>query len=235
MERVQRGATRAGVYEELKGAGLERGQCEGRGADEDGAGPLLDWVKSRSAAFRGVTEGTMGRDEGYRFMALGTYVERADNTVRLLDVKYAQYEDTQVHEARDFIQYYQWSALMQALSAFETYRRFYHDAVHPLRVAEMMIFDRRMPRSLVTCCSILLQCLTLLADRPGTEAERQAGALASRLRYGRMDEVVDMGMETFLKTFMTQLDILTGAIVQQFMVSTDTGSSAQSQRQTVLS
>src|SRR5690606_8322833 len=101
---------------------------------------------------------------------------------------------------------------------------------------EMMIFDRRMPRSLVTCCSILLQCLELLADQPGTEAERQAGALASRLRYGRMDEVVDMGMQKFLQAFMEQLDTLTDTIVQQFMVSTHTGGgSTQSQRQTVLS
>lgn len=226
LGRAQRGAITAEMFQELNTSWLELDEFTSDLADEDGVGALLDWVKTRSAAFRGVTEGTMGRDEGYRFMALGTFVERADNTVRLLDVKYAQYEDTQVHEARDFTQYYQWSALMQALSSFETYRKFYHDAVRPLRVAEMMIFDRRMPRSLVNCCNILLQCLVLLSEHPGTEAERQAGALASSLRYGRMVDVVDTGMQAFLADFMTRLDALTDTIVAQFMTSTDTGSSS---------
>lgn len=231
LGRAQRGAITAEMFQELNTSWLELDQFDGQSTDEDGVGNLLDWIKSRSAAFRGVTEGTMGRDEGYRFMALGTHVERADNTVRLLDVKYAEHEDTQVHETRDFIQYYQWSALMQALSSFETYRRFYHDAVRPLRVAEMLIFDQRMPRSLANCCSILLHCLSLLAEHPGTEGERQAGALASSLRYGRMADVLETGMQVFLHDFMDRLEALTEAIVAQFMTSTDTRSSGSDQMQ----
>lgn len=224
--RAQRVAITAEMYQELNTSWLDLENQVGSGTDaEDGLGPFLDWVKRCSAAFRGVTDGTMGRDEGYRFMALGTHVERADNTVRLLDVKYAPYADTKVNEENDFVQYYQWSALMQALSLFETYRKFYQDAVRPVRVAEMMIFDRRLPRSLVTCTGILLRCLRHLVDHSGTEVERQAGALDARLRYGRMNEVLDTGMEAFLDGFMTDLDALTEAIVTQFMVSTETGNS----------
>ncbi len=223
LGRAQRDSITAEMYQELNVSWLDLDRFDRHGSDEDDAADLLDWVKTRSAAFRGVSEGTMGRDEGYRFMALGTHVERADNTVRLLDVKYASYDDTQVHEPSNFTQYYQWSALMQAMSSFETYRHFYHDAVRPLRVAEMMIFDRRMPRSLVTCCAILLECLKRLSGHPGTEAERRAGALASSLRYGSMDDVLEVGMQAFLESFMARLDALTVTIVAQFMTSTDTG------------
>ncbi len=236
LGRAQRDSITAEMYQEINASWLELERFERQWSDEDGAGPMLDWVKTRSAAFRGVTDGTMGRDEGYRFMALGTHVERADNTVRLLDVKYARYEDTEVHESRDFTQYYQWSALLQAMSSFETYRRFYHDSVRPLRVAEMMIFDRRMPRSLATCCGILLQCLNRLSQRPDTEAERRAGALSSSLRYGSMDEVLDVGMQAYLEQFMVRLEALTDAIVAQFMTATDTGGNGHSaQAQTLLS
>lgn len=235
LGRAQRGAITAEMYQELNTSWLDINQFAGGGEADDGTTHFLDWVKTRAAAFRGVTVGTMGRDEGYRFMQVGTFVERADNTARLLDIKYAQAEDTKVHEARDFIQYYQWSALLQAMSAFETYRKTYRDGVRPLHVAEMMIFHDGMPRSLVKCCDTLLECLDSLAERPGGEAVRQAGALASSLRYGRMADVLKMGMKPFIDDFMQRLDGLTEAIVAQFMTSTDTSDSQSQQTSVVVS
>lgn len=223
LGRAQRGAITAEMYQELNTSWLELEEAVDGATSSDEVTRFLEWVKTRSAAFRGVTIGTMGRDEGYHFLALGTAVERADNTVRLLDIKYAQAEESDGN-SRDFIQYYQWSAMLQAMSAFETYRKTYRDAVNPLHVSEMMIFQQDMPHSLAVCTQSLHRILGILADEPRTEAVRQAGALAASLSYGRMQDVVEQGIKVFLDDFMLRLERLTQAIVDQFMTSTDTGS-----------
>ncbi|RAP57957.1 alpha-E domain-containing protein [Oleiagrimonas sp. MCCC 1A03011] len=222
LGRAQRGAITAEMYQELNTSWLDLAEAGEGAADSDGVSAFLEWVKTRSAAFRGVTFGTMGRDEGYHFMALGTAVERADNTVRLLDIKYAQSEE---HESssRDFIQYYQWSAMLQSMSAFETYRKNYRDAVDPLHVSEMMIFQPDMPHSLTACTQSIYRILEVLAQDPRSEVVRKSGALAARLRYGCMSEVLDQGIKAFLDDFMQQLHGLTQAIVDAFMTSTATG------------
>ncbi len=232
LGRAQRGAITAEMYQELNTSWLDVHGMDEETSAEEGLSSFLEWVKLRSAAFRGVTMGTMGREEGYSFMALGTFVERADNTVRLLDIKYAQAQDTDVHEERNFIQYYQWSAMLQALSAFEVYRRVYRDAVSPLHVAELLIFRQDMPRSLAVCCQTLLDILTDLADDPHIEAVRLAGALACEIRYGRLQDVLEEGLKPFLDRFMRQLDGITREIVNEFMTSTDPGvSMTQNQSQ----
>lgn len=223
LGRAQRGAITAEMYQELNTSWLDLQHAGEGAATGDGLPPFLEWVKTRSAAFRGVTLGTMGRDEGYHFMALGTAVERADNTVRLLDIKYAQAEETEGSSSRDFIQYYQWSAMLQAISAFETYRKTYREAVRPLHVSEMLIFQQDMPRSLAVCSQWLHRILEVLADQPRSEAVRQSGALAASLRYGRMQDVVEQGIKTFLDDFIQRLDDLHQAIVEEFMTSIDIG------------
>jgi uncharacterized alpha-E superfamily protein len=225
LGRAQRGAITAEMYQELNTSWLELEEASEDAATSDGLSPFLEWVKTRSAAFRGVTLGTMSRDEGYHFMTLGTSVERADNTVRLLDIKFAQGDEGE-SGSRDFIQYYQWSAMLQAISAFEAYRKHYRDAVLPVHVSEMMIFQQDMPRSLATCTRWLHRILEMLSDTPGSEAERQAGALAASLRYGRMRDVEQQGIKVFLDDFMQRLGRLSQAIVDQFMTSTHTGNAS---------
>jgi uncharacterized alpha-E superfamily protein len=226
LGRAQRGAITAEMYQELNTSWLDLAEAAEGAASSDGLSGFLDWVKTRSAAFRGVTLGTMSRDEGYHFMTLGTAVERADNTVRLLDIKYAQAEESDGN-SRDFIQYYQWSAMLQAMSAFEAYRKAYRDAVHPLHVSEMMIFQQDMPRSLAVCSRWLHRILELLSEDGRSEAVRQAGALAASLRFGRMQDVMEQGMRSFLDDFMQRLEALNQAIVDQFMTSIDTGVSVE--------
>jgi len=224
LGRAQRGAITAEMYQELNASWLELAEASDGASSSDGVNPFLEWVKTRSAAFRGVTIGTMGRDEGYHFMALGTAVERADNTVRLLDIKYARADEND-SGSRDFIQYYQWSAMLQAMSAFETYRKTYRDAVDPLHVSEMMIFQQDMPHSLATCTQSMHRILEILAESPRSEVVRHAGALAARLRYGCMEDVREAGIRVFLGDFMQRLDTLTQAIVDEFMTSTEIGNS----------
>ena len=118
-----------------------------------GVSEFLDWVKMRSHLFRGVTFGTMLRDEAYHFIRLGTHLERADNTARILDIKY----HILLPSAADVggaVDYYQWASLLQSLSGFESYRKIYSDVITPRRVAELLILRDDMPRSLHSCMKL---------------------------------------------------------------------------------
>src|SRR5919107_797601 len=111
---------------------------------------FFDWVKERSHLFRGVTYGTIMRGEAFNFSRLGTFIERADDTARILDVKY-HILLPRVEDVGGALDYYQWAALLKSVSSFETYRIIYRDQIRPINVAELLILDRRMPRSLAAC------------------------------------------------------------------------------------
>lgn len=123
---------------------------------------FFEWVKFRSHLSRGVTIGTMLKDEAFYFVRLGSFLERADNTARLIDVKYQNTdgEGERRSPARDHdseaspdrpLDFYHWAALLRSVSAFETYRKVYRDVITPSRVAELLILRGDMPRSLASC------------------------------------------------------------------------------------
>ena len=99
---------------------------------------FFDWVKERSHLFRGVTFGTIMRGEAFNFSRLGTFIERADATARILDVKY-HILLPRVEDVGGALDYYQWTALLRSVSRFETYRTIYRDQITPINVAELLI------------------------------------------------------------------------------------------------
>ena len=139
----------------------------------------------------------MQRNDAYCFIRLGTFIERADNTARLLDVKSQLIEpavdslmplDMPTESAPDF---YAWSALLRSLSAFEAYHAVYRDALDSRRVTELLILRPDVPRSLRACCDEIREILPLIEARSGAlDAGRQvkllAGRLALRLAYGEV-------------------------------------------------
>ena len=110
-----------------------------------GISAFFDWVKERSHLFRGVTFGTMHRDDAYEFARLGTHIERADSTARILDVKYHVLLPS-VKDVGGAVDYYQWSAVLRSVSAFEAYRKVYRDVITPLKLAELLILRDDMPQ-----------------------------------------------------------------------------------------
>lgn len=219
--RSQRGAMTEEMYEDINTAWIG---IRDRGADalaDEGLTELADWVKRRAGSFRGVTGGTMGRDAGYDFLRLGTFIERADFTARLVGIPFVPRAHDEPDEARNAVEYYQFSALLKAISAFETYRRIYQDTLTPLRVAELTLLRTDMPRSLVACSGAVHETLRRLSVRSGSEAVRQSGALAAELRYGRLDELVVRGVPVWLAGFRQRVVRLTGTILDEFIQSAD--------------
>jgi uncharacterized alpha-E superfamily protein len=180
-------------------------------------GEFFEWVKFRSHLSRGVTLGTMLRDEAFHFIRLGTFLERADATARFIDVKYHMLVDGAAppDEAAD---YYQWSALLRSVSAFEVYRKVYRDLITPVKVAELLILNDQMPRSLRTSMGEVHENLLAVSNYRSTETERRAGELEANLRFGRIEDVFARGLHEYLTQFIVRANDLGNRISDDFLV-----------------
>ena len=180
-------------------------------------GTWFDWVKERSHLFHGVTQGTILHDEALHFIHLGTFMERADNTARTLDVKYHELLSAPTGEGEP-VDYYQWSALLRSVSAFEAYRKVYRDVIVPWRVAELLVLRADMPRSLHACLNTIDDVLARIPGETGREAARQAGDLHARLHYGRMEDILQEGLHEYLEDFLVRVNDLMLEINRSFLV-----------------
>ena len=159
------------------------------------------------------------QDESLRFIRLGTFLERADNTARILEVKYLNLlpgAEEDVHTA----DYYQWSALLHSVSAFEVYRRVYRDQITPLRVAELLVLRADMPRSLARSMKEVYSNLTRLSNVRSAETERLAGELESHLHFGRIESIFEGGFRKYLEDFRDRIFDLGCRISDDFLIPT---------------
>ena len=180
-----------------------------------GVGDFFEWVKMRSSMSRGTTLGTLLQDEAFHFIRLGTLLERADNTARILDVKYHVLRPQGDEGATDF---YQWGALLRSVSAFEVYRKAYRDVISLERVAELLILRMDMPRSLYFCMNGVVKNLDLIANRQSGETQRQAGLLHAQLHYARVEDILEHGLHEWLTDFMDRIYMLGDGISKDFLV-----------------
>ena len=215
--RTMRGVITTEMYEDINGWWLEIRNRINESLFTQGISEFFDWVKMRSHQFRGVTFGTMLRDEAYHFIRLGTFMERADNTARILDVKYHTLLPS-VEEVGGSVDYYQWGALLRSVSAFDSYRKIYRDTITPMRVAELLILRDDMPRSLHACTKEIYAILGLLSDAGSREPERLAGELNAMLRYGRIEQAFEIGLHEYLMDILDRLSALNEEINRHFLV-----------------
>ena len=224
--RAVRGSLTTEVWETHNDTWLNLQRVLGEGLLERDPQQLFEWVKYRSHVSRGVTIGTMLKDEAFFFIRLGTFLERADNAARILDVKFHDNgEATELlpagrgngvgHRQRDF---YYWAAVLRSVSAFEVYRKVYRDVITPERVAELLILRGDMPRSLAACVNEVCTNLEMVRNSRSSETERRAGLLRAELRYGRIDDILQQGLHGYLTGFLERVNDLGGRISQDFLV-----------------
>jgi uncharacterized alpha-E superfamily protein len=175
-------------------------------------------VKDRSHLFRGVTYGTIMRGEAFNFSRLGTFLERADNTARILDVKY-HILLPRVEDVGGALDYYQWTALLRSLSAFETYRGIYRDQIYPIKVAELLILDSRMPRSLAACMDEVHHAIARVHGQSDQPAKRLAAVLQARLVHGDIEEIFQGGLHEYLTDFLTDVNELGQRVQRAYLVT----------------
>ncbi len=129
-------------------------------------------MKSVTLAFDGSAYRTMLRNDAFWFTRLGSAIERADNTARILDVKYhVLLPVTERSAAR--LDYFQWTTILREVSALTAYHWVYRESIKPWLVADLLILNQQMPRSLANCYEILVRHLDLIADAYGRRGPSQ--------------------------------------------------------------
>jgi uncharacterized alpha-E superfamily protein len=176
-------------------------------------------VKQTSLIYDGGAYRTMLRNDAYWFSRVGLFIERADNTARLLDVKYHVLlpEKEVVGGSLD---YFQWSAILRSVSALTAYHWVYRESVKPWLIADLMILKDELPRSLASCYGNLVQNLDHLARAYGRQgpAQRHARMMRTRLENIRMDEIFRSGLHEFINEFIADNSRLGVAIAEQYLM-----------------
>jgi uncharacterized alpha-E superfamily protein len=170
--------------------------------------------------------GTMLQDEAFHFLRIGSFLERADNTARLLDVKFHAVEseffgpsDPQGEEPE--YDFYHWSAILRSVSGFEVYRKAYRNVIRPEKVAELLILRRDMPRSLLSCVDEVFANLRRVANEQSDDTVRRAGRLRADLLFGRIDEILATGLHAYLTQFLERINTVGVGISRDFLVPVD--------------
>ena len=223
--RAVRGALTTEVWETHNMTWLDLHKNLQAGIFENDPSEFFEWVKFRSHLSRGVTIGTMLKDDAFRFIRLGTFLERADNTARLLDVKFhstpfaalAQSSKTDPHA-----DYYHWAAILRSVSAFETYRKVYRDVITPDRVAELLILRDDMPRSLLASLNEVCSNLATIRNDYSSHTERRAGKLRAELLYSQIEDILQTGLHAYLTNFLERINDLGNLISTPFLFRLET-------------
>ncbi len=220
--RAVRGALTTEVWETTNQTWLEFNRLLKDGAMARDPGELFEWVKFRSHLSRGVTLGTMLQDESFHFQRIGTFLERADNTARLLDVKFharnTEFFGSGIGNEGKEVDFYHWSAILRSVSGFEVYRKVYRNVIRPEKVAELLILRAEMPRSLVYCMDEVVSNLRAVANDHSDETIRRAGRLRADLQFGRIDEIMATGLHAYLTQFLDRVSDLGYGISRDFLM-----------------
>jgi len=244
--RAVRGTLTTEVWETQNATWLEvKDRLRGNRLEQDPS-QFFEWVKYRSHLSRGVTIGTMLIDEALYFIRLGTFLERADNTARLLDVKFHNVqpiiqsqsqrqgqsqsqnqsqsqlqESAKAEEALDAdtqVDFYYWAAILRSVSGFEAYRKVYRNVITPARVADFLMLRGDMPRSLLACMEEVIANLHKVGNQASTDTERFAGKLHAELRFSRADDILHEGLHDYLTKFLERIYELGNRVSRDFLV-----------------
>jgi uncharacterized alpha-E superfamily protein len=179
---------------------------------------FLRKVKETSLRFDGAAYRTMLRSDQYWFQRLGTFVERAENMARLLDVKYHVLLPDQ-EPVGGGLDYFQWAAILRSVSALTSFHWVYRENVKPWLVADFLILRQEQPRSLISCYKALQEYLDQISDAYGRQGPAQhiVRATTARLQNTNMDEIFQSGLHEFLTGFIEDNNRLGAAISKQYL------------------
>lgn len=177
-------------------------------------------VKEGAHLFQGITDSTLSHSDGWHFIQLGRFIERAKATALLLDVHYREPESSDGLAAggQEFLHLV---SLLKSCSAFEAYCRFYTADLRPERIIEFLVLNRDFPRSVRFCAEVIVRALETITKaegaRPAGRAERLAGRLLATLDYSLVDEIVAENLHSYLNNILSQCALIHTATHQSYI------------------
>jgi uncharacterized alpha-E superfamily protein len=218
--RAVRTALTVEMWEAINGGYLEMQaieQSRGTRSGED-LSRFLDFVKQVSLIYDGGAYRTMLRNDAYWFSRVGLFIERADNTARLLDVKY-QLLLPEKEMIGGSLDYFQWAAILRAVSAHTAYQWVYRDSLKPWLVADLLILRPEMPRSLISCYESVVRYLDRLGNAHGRQgpAQRHARAVHGNLENLSVEMLFQGGLHEFIGSFISDNARLNTLLSDQYL------------------
>ncbi len=202
------------AYHELKGLSKKDNE------DEE-LSELLSYIQDASVQFQGLMDATFPQEDGYQFMQLGRFLERALGTVRTLDLKYHVLLPQGPIDVGGAVDTAQWVSILKACNALEAYHRLYLAEVNSPKVAELLLLKETFPRSLRYCLQSLDHYLRRLTGthegQYSNEAEKVSGKMLSDLSYSTIDDIINQGLHEFLVEATVRLDAISTSIFQEYM------------------
>jgi uncharacterized alpha-E superfamily protein len=219
--RAVRGSITTELWETLNTTWLESQRMLADGVLERDPCEFFEWVKFRSHLSRGVQLGTMVKDDAFYFMRVGTFLERADNTARILDVKFEMLEQrggAQAQLLAQSLDYYHWAAVLRSVSGFEVYRKVYRDVITPERVADLLILFADWPRSLAASLEEVRQILAHVRHARSAQAEAMAVKLHEHVCASRIGDILRGGLHAWLTDFLARVNELASCVSRDLLV-----------------
>jgi len=218
--RAQRTSLTREMWESLNSSWIEFSAIQPHRITSNELPGLLDWIKERSALFRGTLSNTILRNDTFYFSQLGAFLERADNPARILDVKYYVLLPSS-ETVGGGVDNFQWGVILRSVSAHRSYRWVYKENYKPWRIAEYLILNPQMPRSLRYCYAEITSALADLCGQYGarTPCLDTANATAAILERGRMDTIFQSGLHEFLETLIARNNMLGSEISEAYHFS----------------
>ena len=207
------------MWDTINGAWLELRSYEGRDLSREEFTQFLDWVKRVSLTFDGSAYRTMLRNDAYWFSRLGLHLERADNTARILDVKYHLLLPQDEHVGGP-LDYYQWTSILRSVSALTAYHWVYRETLKPWLIADLLILNDTLPRSLASCYGNLVRNLDQIGVAYGRQgaAQRHARGVRNRLEHSHIDDIFQRGLHEFIQEFIADNNRLGEIIGKQYLI-----------------
>jgi len=215
--RMVRTALTRETWESINEAWMAMKRTLASAVDQRDLPTVLDAIKRETALIRGSFYGTMLRNEIFDFSMLGTFVERADNTARILDVKYYVLLPS-IAWVGSTLDNYQWESILRSVAAHRSYRWVYEADYRPSNIADYLILNGRMPRSLAFCYRFIAEHLEFLAQAYGCRhpCHETAAQTHAKLLGGSIKDIFDAGLHEFLSQFIRDNNRVGEEIAEDF-------------------
>ena len=199
---------------------------QARKAWNESPSEFFQQIKNSSLLLIGLSYATLIHNEGWWFSEVGKFIERADKTSRILDLRYqippessvpARKNEAEPSEADAL----EWSAILRSCSAWDAYKSLHGAQVNPKLVADFLLLNEDFPRSVRFCVTQLneaLRCISGVAEgRFCNGAEKLAGRLVAELQFSTVDEIFDQGLHGYLDQLQTKLNDVGGAMFDAYI------------------
>jgi uncharacterized alpha-E superfamily protein len=206
------------MWEQLNGLYLLVSQRDQRPASSTSElSDFYRYVKQSSHLFQGITDSTMTQDQGWNFIQIGRYLERAATTAGMLE---GHFGDTKPDESSDIGTYIEWAGLLRSCSAFEAYCRCYTADVRPDRVAEFLLLNAQFPRSVhiaVDRVEASLREIARMVGKSPARVDRLAGRLRALLDFSQIDEIMAADLRSYVREVKAQCERVHIALYQAYI------------------